>query len=461
MGFSWISSLRAVLALTVLTSSASARTPQEETCNPVAFDGSPYGQLVDVSIADELQQKGWAVDAILFGEQSPAAAQAATYVVIDERGYLGTLSVLPAGWNIGPRCDHCASWERGAVWQRKPTRKPHGVALAIGPLRNWTHPLLVRPMKANVRLVGSDAQRFVDLNSDRQDDVHILRRSCDASSEAVEVRVRSKNGWRTTQRNVYSRVNDPLSGLRDGNDAQMASIGSPQRTKLSPSSPPFQSAIDQVTAQIAQEEYRRWSDAALAQERELPSRDDALMAASPNCQSVRGSGSHLRRMSLDRALLPGESMISPKFHSPRVISGDGPRPRAGQLFIQVDDRGVVGVLRATAERIDFRCYDSCPDWWHGAAWEQVPKRSARSDSIILGPVDRPYPKARVLERRSVPPGFYVLVDLDGDAAPDFRWSTYYCGCEHYAVETMTRAGNDWQVTERNVEYILPMASSCP
>ena len=170
-----------VMVMAAFASSAAGATPRAQSCAPLAFDGSPFGHLIDVTLVAERSQSGWPVGLdIISAEQGPATKEGRAYLVMDERGYFGTLAALPRSWEIGPYLAGTSGLVRGAMWQRVPARAVQGAVVAIGPGSE----LLLQQVKVVPTSKGpieSETLKSLDLDRDGLPDLQIVRRRCDAS----------------------------------------------------------------------------------------------------------------------------------------------------------------------------------------------------------------------------------------------------------------------------------------
>ena len=240
-----------------------------------------------------------------------------------------------------------------------------------------------------------------------------------------------RDHWLTTQRNVYFSPEETSPIPTDGRPKKVDVL----------------------------EQIGRWLAAPLDQLAEPLVNEAALLAAGPRCQPVKYEGSLMGRVLGGPNFGASVSQRPSEIESALVLSGLGAPPTAGQLFARLDERGRIGVFRTTSEEVAVDCFDSCPDWWHGAEWDQSPGEHASGNSIIVGPLDNPRSNARILTPEMSGES-YTLIDLDGDGKPDLRSSNYFCGCQHWAHETLVRSGEGWRVTERNVRWILPPTDFC-
>jgi hypothetical protein len=156
---------------------------------------------------------------VLQADTEPAPPAGSRFIVLDESGYLGTLEVLPASWQVGPSCRSCRQWERTAIWEISPPRSPQGAITAVGPTTSSVpHArVLVEPSTAlNDGSVGT-IERAIDLDGDGRADLRRIRMRCagDGTPDlrmsdylcghehyAVETALLERGSWRVTERQV-------------------------------------------------------------------------------------------------------------------------------------------------------------------------------------------------------------------------------------------------------------------
>lgn len=424
--------------------------------------GAAVGQFADVTLLDQTIQEAWNTDAVLQDDTAEAPPAGGRFVVADERGYLGTLDVLPEFWQVGPLCRNCSGWERAAIWEVAPRRSPEGAIVAVGPTKlDVPHARVV--VEPSMLLNAGEAdltERAIDIDGDGRADLRRVRRRCAGDVEAVAHLIRSGSTWQTVELTVAGHMTPPATPTPVG---FIRTEDSPHLI-LRADVGMLSVRLDRVSAAVSQD----WLWAAIMQNESERSREDALLAVDPHCSEIRYDGTPLGGlMAGGGGFGSSASMMPPTVASRLIISGSGPRPKRGQLYQVVDERGMKGLLRATGESINTSCFDDCPAWWEGAHWQTSPRRPvAGSYALTIGPLDHPLPRARLvsIERHTSvarhpngTPNYGVayFVDLDGDGTADLRARDYLCGYEHQASETALREGGTWRVTERQVRYSLP------
>ena len=139
---------------------------------------------------------------------------------------------------------------------------------------------------------------------------------------------------------------------------------------------------------------------------------------------------------------------------------------AGANYSVADETGYLGDVTITSRTdVDMTATAGCPVVIHQAAASAAGSMAVTGGGLRLaiGPTERPYARARVLDRRQVKgqlvpdrqaDALVIAIDLDGDADPDVAAYNYPCrprnpppgGFGTVCVETWTREREKWRMT---------------
>jgi hypothetical protein len=148
-----------------------------------------------------------------------------------------------------------------------------------------------------------------------------------------------------------------------------------------------------------------------------------------------------------------------------LVTGDGRRLAPGERLQVLDMLGRAGVAEVTADPVPPCSSAFCPAVQMWARWSLLPRRAPLANLYLVGPIDRPLPRARLLVPAPPDPGglyappfdpegsaTIVAIDLDGDGRSDLESRVRRCSetprPPGTCTESRRRAGESWQMINR-------------
>jgi hypothetical protein len=139
----------------------------------------------------------------------------------------------------------------------------------------------------------------------------------------------------------------------------------------------------------------------------------------------------------------------------QLLSERAPGPRVGSLYGVVDDEGWVGLVKVTAD--PGADYDDGPEAHRVARYVTTTARSARQIAYAFGPIDGPFPNAKLITPSHISrdhsreqPEVDLAIDLDGDGKQDLE-QRLRCvkmagsGCAESCRAVFVRGGDTWRL----------------
>jgi hypothetical protein len=154
-----------------------------------------------------------------------------------------------------------------------------------------------------------------------------------------------------------------------------------------------------------------------------------------------------------------------------LVMGEGRAIARGERLQVLDRRGPMGVVEATADPAPACISPYCPASQAWARWVGPPRRPTETFLFLVGPIDRPLGRARLLAPPAPdgqihavaldPDGSatVIAIDLDGDGRADLETRARSCPDDPFGMATCyedrRRTGERWQVIARRRFDRLP------